>query len=407
MRRAADSVQYGREFSLNGARGGDEAAVMGHIRARPFRNPTRFMASTDQSFPDARISPRLVIDLDALARNYQSLAARAAGAETAAVVKAQAYGLGAAQAARRLIREGCRTFFVATPEEGADLRRALGGGEAEIWIFNGYRAELRGLFLEHRLGAVLSDQADLDAALDAPAGPTALHVDTGMNRLGLDPERASALTAEELELLDLRLVMSHLACAEDREAAMNAAQRERFEDITRRFPGVRRSLCNTGGVLLGADYHFDLVRPGIGLYGATARPGENHGLEPVVRLEAPVLQLRKLSPGDTVGYGATYVADRPRLAATVAAGYADGLPRALSGSGYARFNGAKAPVLGRISMDLTVLDVTECKDAVREGAPATFLAGDLDEVAMTADTLPYEILTGLGRRAARIYEGGS
>lgn len=407
MRRAADSVQYEPEFSRNGARGGDEAAVMGHIRARPFRNPTRFMATTDQSFPDARISPRLVIDLDALARNYQSLAAKAAGAETAAVVKAQAYGLGAAQAARRLIREGCRTFFVATPEEGADLRRALGGGEADIWVFNGYRSELRSLFLEHRLGAVLSSEADLSAALDAPPGPTALHVDTGMNRLGLAADRTAALTAEDLDVLDLRLIMSHLACSEARDAAMNAEQRTRFEQISARFPGVRRSLCNTGGVLLGADYHFDLVRPGVGLFGATARPGEEHGLEPVVRLEAPVLQLRQLSPGDPVGYGATYVADKPRLAATVAAGYADGLPRALSGSGYARFKGEKAPILGRVSMDLTVLDVTECEDAVRDGAPATFLASDLDEVAMTADTLPYEILTGLGRRAARVYEGGS
>ncbi|MGJ3233189.1 MAG: alanine racemase [Oceanicaulis sp.] len=365
------------------------------------------MASTDQSFSHERVSSRLVIDLDALARNYHSLAARAPGAETAAVVKAQAYGLGAAQAARRLVREGCRTFFVATPEEGAELRRALGGGEADIWVFNGYRAEMRPLFSEHRLGAVLSCNADLDAALAAPAGPVALHVDTGMNRLGLDPNRAAALTQDQIEDLDLRLVMSHLACSEDRGAAMNRDQLARFKEIADHFPGVRRSLGNTGGVLLGADYHFDLTRPGIGLYGATAKPGEDHGLDPVVRLEAPVLQLRRLEAGDTVGYGATYVADKPRLAATVAAGYADGLPRALSGSGYARFNGAKAPILGRVSMDLTVLDVTDCESEVRAGAPACFLGEDLDSVARAAGTLPYEILTGLGRRAARAYEGGA
>ncbi|MEQ8404305.1 MAG: alanine racemase [Oceanicaulis sp.] len=365
------------------------------------------MALTDTSFPDDRVSPRLVIDLDALARNYQSLAGRAAGAETAAVVKAQAYGLGAAQVARRLVREGCRSFFVATPEEGADLRRALGGGEADIWVFNGYRAEMRGLFADHRLGAVLNCDADLDAALDAPAGPVALHVDTGMNRLGLGAERAAGLTADQRDALDLRLVMSHLACAEEPEAAMNAQQRGAFEELAAKFSGVRRSLANTGGVLLGEAYHFDLTRPGIGLYGATAKPGEDHGLEPVVRLEAPVLQLRQLQAGDPVGYGATYVADKPRLAATVAAGYADGLPRALSGSGYARFDGAKAPILGRISMDLTVLDVTDCEAAVRAGAPAVFLGPDLETVATAARTLPYEILTGLGRRAARVYEGGS
>lgn len=365
------------------------------------------MTSNDQSFPDDRVSPRLVIDLDAVARNYQSLARRARNAETAAVVKAQAYGLGAAQVARRLLREGCRSFFVATPEEGADLRRAFGGGEVEIWVFNGYRADTRALFMEHRLGAILNGDADLDAALQEPPGPVALHVDTGMNRLGLSPEHAAALTSDQLESLDLRLVMSHLACSEDKAAAMNAAQLERFEAVADHFPGVRRSLCSTGGVLLGPDYHFDLVRPGIGLYGATATPGADHGLAPVVRLEAPVLQLRRLEPGDTVGYGATYVADRPRLVATVAAGYADGLPRALSGAGYARFNGVKAPILGRVSMDLTVLDVTDCESEIRAGAPAAFLGADLDAMAQIAGTLPYEILTGLGRRAARVYEGGS
>lgn len=365
------------------------------------------MAGTDTSFLEDRVSPRLVIDLDAAARNFQSLAGRAPGAETAAAVKAQAYGLGAAQIARRLVREGCRSFFVATPEEGADLRRALGGGEADIWVFNGYRADMRGLFSDHRLGAVLNCEADLNAALEAPAGPVALHMDTGMNRLGLPANQAAALTGDQRDALDLRLVMSHLSCAEDRDAAMNAAQLRRFTDIAAHFPGVRRSLANTGGVLLGEEYHFDLTRPGIGLYGATAQPHEDHGLEPVVRLEAPVLQLRTLEPGDPVGYGAAYVADRPRLAATVAAGYADGLPRALSGSGYARFNGAKAPILGRVSMDLTVLDVTDCETAVREGAPAIFLGEDLDEIAATAGTLPYEILTGLGRRAARVYEGAA
>jgi alanine racemase len=372
-----------------------------------FRSPSAFMTSSDQIFAENRVSPRLVISLDAVARNYQTLAGRAPGAETAAVVKAQAYGLGAAQIARRLLREGCRSFFVATPEEGADLRRAFGGGEAEIWVLNGYRVETRGLFTEHRLGAILNGATDLDAALKAPPGPVALHVDTGMNRLGLAPVDAAALSGDQLDALDVRLVMSHLACSDDPGSAMNAAQRKQFEAVAGQFPGVRRSLCSTGGVLLGPEYHFDLVRPGIGLYGATANPGEDHGLEPVVRLEAPVLQLRQLESGDTVGYGAAYVADRPRLTATVAAGYADGLPRALSGSGYARFNGAKAPVLGRISMDLTVLDITDCESAVRDGAPAAFLGEDLDVVAQIADTLPYEILTGLGRRAARIYEDAS
>ncbi|XBQ15506.1 MAG: alanine racemase [Oceanicaulis sp.] len=360
---------------------------------------------TDAFTPDPRISPRLVIDLDNLAANYQSLARNAPGAETAAVVKAQAYGLGAAAVARRLVREGCRTFFVATPEEGAELRRALGGGEAEIWVFNGYRADLRNLYAAERLGAILNSEADLAEFAPDPSGPCALHIDTGMNRLGVDPEAAAALTAAQIDALDLRLVMSHLSCSEDAGTDMNARQRDAFAEISARFPGVRRSLSNTGGVRLGEAYHFDLTRPGIGLYGATATPGEEHGLKPVVRLEAPILQLRALEPGDPVGYGAAYVADRPRLAATVAAGYADGLPRALSGSGYARIDGVKAPILGRVSMDLIVLDVTDCESAARAGAPAVFLGEDLDAVAEIASTLPYEILTGLGSRASRSYEG--
>ena len=365
------------------------------------------MALIAQSFPQDRVSARLVIDLDALARNFQNLAARASGAECASVVKAEAYGLGAAPVARRLLREGCRTFFVATPEEGADLRRALGGGEADIWVFNGYRAGMRALFLEHRLGAVLNCASDLEAALAAPAGPTALHIDTGMNRLGLEPRQAMALGADQTGALDLRLVMSHLACSEELDTTTNKSQLERFLAISDRFPGVRRSLSNTGGVLLGTDYHMDLVRPGIGLYGATAAPGVECGLSPVVRLEAPVLQLRELKPGDTVGYGATYAADRPALAATVAAGYADGLPRALSGRGYARIAGVKAPILGRVSMDLTVLDVTDCEDLARSGAPAEFFGADLDALASLAGTLPYELLTRLGQRPGRRYEGAA
>lgn len=356
---------------------------------------------------DRRLTPRLLVDREAIARNYARLRALAPGAETGAAVKADAYGLGAPAVARRLAREGCRSFFVATADEGAELRRSLGDGEAEIWVLNGYAPAQRALYVDQRLGAVLNLTEELGAFLEAPTGPCALHVDTGMNRLGLPLAQAAALADApgRLAELDLRLVMSHLACAEARDAAMNARQRDVFSDLVGRFPGARASLSNTGGVLLGEGYHFDLTRPGIGLFGATADPDADTDLEPVAVLEAPILQLREIAPGETVGYGAAYVAETPRLTATVAAGYADGLPRALSGRGYARIEGMRAPLLGRISMDLAVIDVTDCADAARSGAPALFFGADLCALAALAGTLPYEILTGIGSRAARTYGG--
>ncbi len=357
--------------------------------------------------PDRRLTPRLLVDREAIARNYARLAALAPGAETAAAVKADAYGLGAPAVAQCLMRSGCRSFFVATVEEGADLRRSLGGGEAEIWVLNGYAPAQRAVYVEQRLGAVLNRSEEVEAFFEAPAGPCALHVDTGMNRLGLPLAQAAALADAPGRLadLDLRLVMSHLACSEACDAAMNARQRDAFTDIIGRFPGVRASLANTGGVFLGEGYHFDLTRPGIGLYGATADPAAQTDLEPVAVLEAPILQLREIAAGESVGYGASYVADKPRLIATVAAGYADGLPRALAGRGYARIDGAKAPLLGRVSMDLAVIDVTDCAAAVRGGAHAHFFGEDLGALAVLAGTLPYEILTGIGSRAARTYGG--
>ena len=355
----------------------------------------------------ARLSARLLVDRESIARNYARLAARAPEAETAAVVKADAYGLGAPAVARRLMREGCRTFFTATPEEGAELRRALGGGEAEIWVLNGYAPGHRAMFVEQRLGAVLNTADAVEAALAAPAFPCALHVDTGMNRLGLPMAEARALADAPGALadLDLRVVMSHLSCAEDRSAPMNDRQRADFQAFAARFPSARASLANTGGVLLGAPYHFDLTRPGIGLYGASAGEHIPEDLEPVAVLEAPILQIRSVEAGEPIGYGAAHVTERPRVIATVAAGYADGLPRALSGRGYARIDGAKAPLLGRVSMDLAVIDVTECEPSARAGAPARFFGADLSDLARLAQTLPYELLTGIGPRVSRSYGG--
>ncbi|MCC5995409.1 MAG: alanine racemase [Oceanicaulis sp.] len=357
--------------------------------------------------PAPDLSARLIVDRDALARNFQTLRKLAGGAETGASIKADAYGLGAAALAPRLAREGCRTFFTATPEEGAELRRVLGGGEADIWVLNGYHRPQRALYVENRLGVVLNQAHELAAFAQEPTGACALHLDTGMNRLGFSPRQTEELIGAPgvLDDLDLRIIMSHLACSEDPAHPMNAAQRARFMALAERLPTARLSLANTGGVMLGAEYHFDLVRPGIGLYGATASLTRPHPFEPVVRLEAPVLQVRALKAGDTIGYGASFTAEREMIAATAAAGYGDGLPRALSGKGFARIGGQRAPILGRVSMDLVVLDVTGCEAKARAGAPAVFLGADLTGTARDADTLPYELLTGLSQRPARLYEG--
>lgn len=347
---------------------------------------------------------RLVVDLDAIARNFAKLQTLTPSAETGAVVKANAYGLGAGPVARRLLKDGARSFFVATVEEGAQVREALGDATPDIWVFGGYRAKDRPLYVKHRLGAVLNQPGETAQFRAAPTGPCAVHIDTGMARLGYGAGDISGLL-NALQNLDVSLVMSHLACSEDSASTHNLRQLERFTALTNALPETRLSLANTGGVLLGERYQFDLTRPGIGLYGATADPNADSPFEPVVTLQAPILQLREIDAGDTVGYGATYVAHSPRLVATVGAGYADGLPRALSGAGCARIAGLRAPILGRVSMDLTMIDVTGLEHEIAQGAVPEFFGPDLYQVAALDGTLPYEILTGLGARAERIYKG--
>lgn len=349
---------------------------------------------------------RLVVDLDALSRNFSRLQKLTPSAETGAVVKANAYGLGAAPVARRLMKDGARTFFVATVEEGVEVREALADPTPDIWVFGGYRAKDRPLYVKHRLGPVLNQPGETAQFRAAPTGPCAVHIDTGMARLGYGAGDISGLLTA-LQTLDVALVMSHLACSEDTASTQNLRQLERFTALTNALPETRLSLANTGGVLLGERYQFDLTRPGIGLYGATADLNAANPFEPVMTLQAPILQLREIDAGDTVGYGATYVAHSPRLVATVGAGYADGLPRALSGAGCARIAGVRAPILGRVSMDLTMIDATGLEQEIAQGAVPEFFGPDLYQAAALDGTLPYEVLTGLGMRAERIYKGAS
>lgn len=347
---------------------------------------------------------RLTIDLDALAANYRRLAAAAPGAETGPVVKADAYGLGAGPVARRLWAEGARSFFVARVGEGESLRAALGPDRpSTIHVFDGCPAGAAGRLTAASLTPVLnSAEQAADWAAAGPA-PAAIHVDTGMNRLGVRPQDLAALPAG----LKIDLVLSHLACAGEPEHVLNRLQLTRFVEVAHAFPRARRSLASSGGVYLGPDFHFDLTRPGISLYGGGPQGKPDPSFQPVATFEAPVLQVREVGPGETVGYGAAYTATRPMRIGILAAGYADGVLRAGAPGGYGWADGSPCPVLGRISMDLIAVDIGHAP-GVRPGTMIELLGPNvaIDTAADRAGTIAYELLVRLGSRAERVYRGG-
>ena len=332
--------------------------------------------------------------------NWRFFKKQAPSAAIAAVVKADAYGLGAVQASRALAQAGARVFFTATQGEALAVRRALGEGP-QVFVLNGpAAADDAGPMHAAKLTPVLNSLAQIK--LWDARGPAALHIDTGMNRLGVGPEELPHASIA-LKGASLALVMSHLACASSVKHEMNALQRTRFIDAATLFPKAPLSLASTAGAFIGADYHFDLIRPGIGLYGSGGLDKDNPVLSTVATIEAPIVQVRDVEPGETFGYGATSTAARKMRTATVALGYADGFLRSLGGRGYGVLGGDRCAILGRVSMDLTILDITGRADA-QAGAMVEFLgpSAPLDDVAALAGTAPYEILTtfaGAVRRA--------
>jgi alanine racemase len=356
---------------------------------------------------------RLTVDLDALAANHAVLKALAGAAEVAPVVKADGYGLGAGPIARRLWAEGARSFFVARLEEGETLRGEMGPErDARILVLDGATAGAAQRLASSRLIPVLNSPIQVEAfAAYARANgplPAALHLDTGMHRLGLTQDELEVLAAapDRLQGLDLQLLMSHMACADQEEHRLNAQQAGRFKAGRALMPHLPASLANTGGVFLGPPFRHQLVRPGIGLYGGGPFARTHPQLKQVATLEAPILQVRAVTEGETIGYGATFSADRAYRVAVIAAGYADGVLRSSAGRGRAWFAGDFRKVLGRISMDLMVIDVTGCEDA-RPGAMVELLGPHVtvDDAAEAAGTASYEVLTRLGHRAERVYVG--
>ncbi len=357
---------------------------------------------------------RLTVDLSAIARNYQYLAGLAPTAETAAAVKAGAYGLGLKPVVTVLSNCGCRTFFVALPQEGAELRRIV--PHAEIFVLAGLAPGNIDLFLRDNLTPVLNSLTDV--ALWAEAGPAnapfALHVDTGMNRLGLAVEDLASVSQ-----LKPRMVLSHFACADEPDHPLNNQQLAAFREVQILFPDAVASLANSAGILNGSDCHFDLTRPGIALYGGGAISSASNPMLPVVKLEGQIVQIRHIKQGRSIGYGATHKFSNNARVAIVAVGYADGYLRAASGSGtplrpsskggYGKIKDTRVPVVGRISMDLTAFDITAFPDnAVCQGEWITLLDNEItvDDLAQCAGTIGYEILTSLGRRYARTYING-
>ena len=353
----------------------------------------------------------LMVDLPAIVANWRDLAARGAPGAVAGVVKADAYGLGAAEVGPALRAAGCRHFFVALLAEGIALRAAIGPGPM-IGVLGGFAPGADG---DAALTPVLNSLGDVTA--HAAAGRAAgvarraiLHVDTGMARLGLDAAELALVSADHgvLAGLDLLYVMTHLACADEPAHPMNAAQAARFAAACAGLPKLRRSFANSSGMFLGPDFASDLARPGCALYGINPTPEHPNPMRPVMRLEVPVLQLRDILAGTPVGYGATWTASRPTRIATVAAGYADGYLRSLSGRAVAEFRGRSVPLVARVSMDLTTFDVTDLPQ-IAPGDRLTLIGGDgcsPDEVGARAGTIGYEVLTSLGARYAREYLRG-
>lgn len=360
----------------------------------------------------------ITIDLSALQANWRALAGLVAPAECGAVVKADAYGLGAAEIIPALALAGCRTFFVATPEEGRAARLLV--PHARLFALDGLFPGAAPLLLAADVAPVLSSFAEIEewAAEASRLGrrvPSALQIDTGLNRLGLSASDVKRLAGrpELLGALDLRLVMSHLACADDPSHPHNGRQRAAFNRRRALLPEAPASLAASDGLMLGGGYHYDLVRPGYALYGGQAFQGGPTPVSPVVTVRARILQVRTLKAGECVGYSAAWEAKRPTRLAIVAAGYADGIARALSAAsskkgGVAMVAGQRVPIVGRVSMDLITLDVTDVKGDVARGDLATLIGPDLTIEAMgrAAGTIGYEVLTRLGPRFVRQHKGG-
>ncbi|MBM3527599.1 MAG: alanine racemase [Alphaproteobacteria bacterium] len=375
-------------------------------------------ATTTGGPPPLEAGGVLTIDLDAIRTNYRMLAARVVPGECAAVVKGDGYGCGIEQVTATLERAGCRTFFVAHLAEARRVRAIA--PEAAIYVLNGFSSAAGPAFVETYARPVINSSVELAewdhfVATSGWTGGAALHIDTGMNRLGLTIEEAVAVAHRiQSENHGVELLMSHLACADQTNHPLNDQQIRQFRELRSLFRGISSSLANSAGIFLDSSTYCDLVRPGVALYGGNPTPGRPNPMRQVIDLKCRILQVRNVPRGQTVGYGATWTAKRPSRIAVIAAGYADGIPRAAGALGpegapqrEAIVNDRRCKVVGRVSMDLIAVDVTDIPEgAVRRDAMATLIGAglSLEEAATQAGTIDYELLTSLGRRYHRIWK---
>ena len=357
-------------------------------------------------------SGHLTIDLGALRDNYLALAAMAPACQTAAVVKADAYGLGADMVSQTLFDAGCRHFFVAHIDEALALRLRL-PAQARIFVLNGLQPGNETSCAAMAITPVLNSleqiaQWAVHAKTLGRKLAAAVQIDTGMCRLGLSPKELETLTSQPqlLDGIDIAFVMSHLACADEPGHACNAAQLSAMRQATIAFPDVPVCFSNSGGIFLGREYHNHLLRPGIALYGGAPSADRPNPMKPVVRLDLAVIQTRTVPAGSLVGYGGSFEASGSTRLATIAAGYADGLPRSLSNRGAAWYDGVRLPIAGRVSMDSIILDISALPEGtLTQGSFVQMIGPEqtLEDIADDAGTIAYEILTGLGRRYRRTY----
>lgn len=353
----------------------------------------------------------LTIDLAAVEANWRHLSGLASGVPCAGVVKADAYGVGAVEVTMRLLASGCRTFFVAQFVEALELKPLL-PTDATIAVLNGLLPGSERAYQAAGIIPVANSLAQLVAwsRFCADFGkrlPVYLQIDTGMARLGLSESELQQLTAspELFEAVTLELVMSHLACGDEPDNPANQAQLDRFNRARAMLPKARASFANSAGIFLGPDYHFDLCRPGAALYGINVGT-LTEGIRQVVALHGRIAQIRSVPAGTSVGYSHTFTATQPMRLATVAVGYADGLPRSLGNAGSAWVDGIRLPIVGRVSMDSMIVDITALPDGRLKPGDFVELIGphqSADDLGRDAGTMGYEVLTRLGARYPRVY----
>jgi len=363
-------------------------------------------------------APRLTINLSTLVENWRKLCAHSGSAETSAVIKADGYGLGIEPIAKALANAGCKTFFVAMMEEALKVQEIA--PHSQVFVLNGVVPETVEIAKTNNIVPVLSSMDQITMWADQVSNnASAIHVDTGMNRLGLTPEEAVALSKNKdlMAKLNPQLIMSHLACADEPADSKNQKQLEIFQSSTNNFNGLKKSFSNSAGIMLGEQYHFDITRPGISIFGGEAINNVPNMMQQVVLAQARILQIRHAKKGESVGYGASHVLQRDTKIAVCSAGYADGFHRSNSGSGvplreqdnnagYGAIEDKHVPILGRVSMDLTGFDVTDIPDQILEDTVWIELFGNqipVDDAARNCGTIGYELLTSLGHRYQREY----